>query len=245
MSERARVVAVVQARMGSSRLPGKVLWPLGGRPVLDWVLRAAAAAQLDEVVVATSVEPEDDAIEAFCAQRGVRVVRGPEEDVLTRYRMAADASGADAVVRLTSDCPLLDPALIDRVVELWRTTPGLGYAATTLHRTLPRGLDVELVSAGALRLADAEARGHHRVHVTSWLYRPGSSVPRMGVTIGPDASGFRVTLDEADDAVALDRIVADLGDRVVPFRELVAHLEAHPAIVALNAAIEQKALESG
>src|SRR5688572_27688686 len=99
--------------MGSSRLPGKVLRPLGGRPVLGWVVRAAQESRsLDEVVVATSVSPSDDDVVKLCAELGVPCVRGPEEDVLSRYLMALDAYPADGVVRLTSDCPLLDPAVI-------------------------------------------------------------------------------------------------------------------------------------
>lgn len=135
-----RVVAVIQARMGSGRLPGKVLIPLGGRPVLDWVVRAArSATEVDEVVIATSTSSADDEIAFAGARLGCRVVRGSEEDVLSRFVLAADASEADAIVRLTADCPLLDPALIDQVVRTWSRDPALGYVSTTLIRTLPEG----------------------------------------------------------------------------------------------------------
>lgn len=242
----ARVVAVIQARMGSSRLPGKVLRALGGRAVLGWVVRAAQlAAGVDEVVVATSRAAEDDAIEDFARAAGVAVVRGSEDDVLDRYVAAAAAHQADAVVRLTSDCPLLDPAVIGGVVALWRADPALEYVATTLVRTLPRGLDVELVAVPALRRAWAEATGHHRSHVTSWLYRAESLVPRGGAVFAPDASRLRVTLDEQADAELLDAVVDALGDRVIPVRELVSFLQSRPDIVAINRHVEQKALEQG
>ena len=127
---RLRVQGVVQARMGSSRQPGKVLRALGGRPVLGWVVRAAQAAQasgaLDRVVVATSSEPADDPVAELAARLGADVVRGSEQDVLGRFLVALDAfpdEPADAVVRLTADCPLLDPDLIATVVDSWRADP--------------------------------------------------------------------------------------------------------------------------
>jgi spore coat polysaccharide biosynthesis protein SpsF len=239
-----RVIAVIQARMGSSRLPGKVLRPLGGRPVLDWVLRAArSAASLDEVVIATSTAAADDAIADAGERWGCRVVRGSESDVLARFVLAAHLSDADAVVRLTADCPLLDPALIDQVVGVWRSDPTLSYVSTTLVRTLPRGLDVELLTRKALERADVAATAHDRVHVTSWLYREGSPEARAGLVIAPARPDLRVTLDTAEDAEMLDALVALLADRPPSWREVVDALVAHPEVVALNAAVEQKRLE--
>ncbi|HEY0216249.1 MAG TPA: NTP transferase domain-containing protein [Cellulomonas sp.] len=243
-SPRVRVVAVVQARTGSSRLPGKVLLPLAGRPVLGWVVRAALAAPgVDEVVVATSTAPGDDAVADLAADLGVRVVRGSELDVLSRFVAAREVTRADAVVRLTADCPLLDPDLIGAVVGAWRADPSLDYVATTLVRTLPRGLDVELVSAGGLATADAVAREHHRVHVTSALYATPGEHRTLGLVVAPDAHDLRVTLDTAQDADLLDALAAELGDAPVRWRELVALLRARPDLVALNAEVRQKALE--
>lgn len=242
----ARVVAVVQARAGSTRLPGKVLLPLGGRPVLDWVVRAArAAAGVDEVVVATSRTAGDDAVADLAQRLGVRVVRGSEDDVLSRFVTARDRTGADAVVRLTADCPLLDPALISSVVGAWRAEPGLDYVATTLLRTLPRGLDVELASSGALDAVDSVARGHHRVHVTSALYAQPGQFRTLGLVVAPDAHDLRVTLDTVDDARLLEAVVSELGDRPIPWRTLVALLRDRPDLVGLNAGVRQKAVEEG
>jgi spore coat polysaccharide biosynthesis protein SpsF len=240
----ARVVAVIQARTGSSRLPGKVLLPLAGRPVLSWVVRAAQAAPgVDEVVVATSTAPGDDAVAELATALGVAVVRGSELDVLQRFVAARDASGADAVVRLTADCPLLDPALIGAVVGAWRAEPSLDYVATTLVRTLPRGLDVELVSSAALDAADAAARDHHRVHVTSALYAHPGEYRTLGLVVAPDAHDLRVTLDTAEDAALLDALATALGDEPPAWRDLVALLRSRPDLVALNAEVRQKALE--
>ncbi len=246
MMSAPRVVAVIQARMGSTRLPGKVLRELGGRAVLGWTVRAAQAARLvDEVIVATSVLDEDDAIIAYAEDLGVRAVRGSADDVLDRFHTAIDGVEADVVVRLTSDCPMLDPQVIDDVVALWLNDRELDYVATTLVRTLPRGLDVELATRAALDRAWSEAEGFHRSHVTSWLYRDGSDARRAGIVFAPTASDLRITLDVEEDLALLTALTAIAGDRIVPHPELIALLRAHPEIAALNAEVEQKALEQG
>ncbi len=240
------MVAVVQARTGSTRLPGKVLLPLAGRPVLGWVVRAAQSAPgVDDVVVATSTASGDDAVAELAADLGVGVVRGSQDDVLSRFVLARETTGADAVVRLTADCPLLDPALIEQVVAAWRADPALGYVATTLVRTLPRGLDTELVSAAALATADARARDHHRVHVTSWLYAEPWRCRSLGIVVQPDCHDLRVTLDTPADAALLAAVVAELGDAPPAWADLVGLLRARPDLVALNTDVRQKSLEEG
>jgi spore coat polysaccharide biosynthesis protein SpsF len=241
-----RVAAIIQARMGSTRLPGKVLMSLGGRTVLEWVVRAArSASSVDDVVVATSTADADDAVASAAGALGCRVVRGSEHDVLARFLQAADVADADAIVRLTADCPLLDPALIDQVVSLWRRDPALGYVSTTLERTLPRGLDVELVTREALRRVDPHATGHDRVHVTSRIYASDSREPRAGIVVAPARAELRVTLDTPEDAAMLRRLIECLPDRPPSWREVVTTLDAHPEIVALNAGVAQKRLEDG
>jgi spore coat polysaccharide biosynthesis protein SpsF len=246
---RLRVNAVIQARMGSSRQPGKVLRDLGGRPVLGWVVRAAAASGvLDRIVVATTTKPADDPLAELAGELGADVVRGPEDDVLARFVLALDAGPAEppvAVVRLTADCPLLDPELIALVVDTWRSDPTWDYVSTTLVRTLPRGLDVELARADALRRLAETATGHDRVHVTSGLYAEPERFRLHGLTVDPPADDLRVTLDTADDAAALDALVAVLGDEPPSWRRLVAALRSRPDIVARNAHVQQKALEAG
>ena len=152
-----KTVAIIQARMGSTRLPGKVLADLAGKPVLAWVVRAARAALgVDEVWVATSTAAADDAVAAWCKANGVSVHRGSENDVLDRYAGAAKASGAAVVVRLTADCPLLDPAVIAQTVRL-RAMTGADYASNVDPPTWPDGLDCEVLTAKALFAAAAEA----------------------------------------------------------------------------------------
>ncbi|WP_138442502.1 cytidylyltransferase domain-containing protein [Sinomonas susongensis] len=242
----ARVVAVVQARMQSTRLPGKVLRDLGGEPVLAWVLRAARAAEgVDEVVVATSTEAADDAVAAFAEEHGTRAVRGSQDDVLGRFLLAAGESGADAVVRLTADCPLLDPAVISQAVALWRLDPTLDYVSTTQDRSLPRGLDVEVAAVSALRAADARREPHHRAHVTSALYEEGSGFGLASLSFRPPSDRLRVTLDTEDDARLLDELAALLPARPPRWRDVVRILAGRPDIVALNAHVEQKPLLEG
>ncbi len=240
------VVAVIQARMGSTRLPRKVLTPLAGRPVLGWVTRSLEACdELDEIVLATSTEAGDDALAAYAAQHGVRCVRGPERDVLSRYLLALEQTAADAVVRITADCPLLDPSLVDLVVAVWRSDPSWEYVATTLQRSLPRGLDVELVSAPTLRGLDESAVGFHRQHVTSLLYREPAGRRLLGLCVAPRADDLRVTLDTAEDLALLQAVTEALGDRIVGWAELVAFLRSRRDVVQLNAAVAQKSLEAG
>ncbi|KHL00672.1 spore coat protein [Sinomonas humi] len=210
------------------------------------MLRAARAARgVDEVLIATSTEPADDPVEAFADAHGTRVVRGSQDDVLSRFLLAARESGADAVVRLTADCPLLDPEIISQAVALWRIDPALDYVSTTQNRSLPRGLDVEVAAVSALRAADARHESHHRAHVTSALYEEGSGFGLASLSFRPPSDHLRVTLDTEEDARLLDELVALLPSRPARWRDVVRILTDRPDIVALNAHVEQKALLEG
>jgi glutamate-1-semialdehyde 2,1-aminomutase/spore coat polysaccharide biosynthesis protein SpsF len=165
-----KTVAIVQARMGSTRLPGKVLLDLAGQPVLAWVVRASRAALgIDAVWVATSTAAADDAVATWCAANAVPCHRGSERDVLDRYAGAARDSSADVVVRLTADCPLLDPAVVAQTVRL-RAVTNAAYASNVDPPTWPDGLDCEVMTAEALFTAANEAmRDIDREHVTPFI----------------------------------------------------------------------------
>jgi len=241
-----RINVVIQARTGSTRLPGKVLEDLGGHPVLEWVVRAAqAATQIDTVVVATSTLAGDDVVADLADSLGVPVVRGSENDVLSRYVAALDAYPADAIVRLTADCPLLDPSLIDAVAGVWAAAPTHDYVSTLVVRCLPRGLDVELVTARALRVVDRIAVGHDRVHVTSLLYAVPTAYRLLGVCVTPPANDLRVTLDTREDLALLRALVAELPDAPPAWSDVVAVLRARPDLVAINSGVQQKPLSAG
>ncbi|MFI6733621.1 cytidylyltransferase domain-containing protein [Nonomuraea sp. NPDC050451] len=239
-----RIVGIVQARMGSTRLPGKVLRELGGRSVLEWVVRAAReAGTLDELVVATTTEQADDAVVAECRRLGVSWHRGPVDDVLTRFMEALAGRRWDAMMRFTADCPLLDPAVIREAALVFRAVRGLDYLSTALTRTLPRGLDVEIVSRSALERADAEAADFHRTHVTSFVYSHPDDARLLGLAYQPVAGDLRVTLDTEDDWRLISRVVDGLGDRCVPFGTLVSWLRERPEVCGLNAHVRQKELQ--
>lgn len=237
-------VIVIQARMGSTRLPGKVLRPLAGRTVLGWVVRAAHTADLaDRVVVATTTRQSDDDVAEAARAAGAEVVRGDEQDVLARFLLALeDEDNTTAVVRLTADCPLLDPALIRACVRAYEVLD-VDYLSTISPRSLPRGLDVEVASVGALRRAGREADGVDRAHVTSYLYREPGRFRVAGLTFSPPADDLRVTLDTPQDAQAIEAIVDVLGDRPPSRQEVVAVLRERKDIVARNAEVRQKGLD--
>ncbi len=236
------VVAFIQARMASTRLPGKVLRPLAGRPVLSWVVRAATEAGCD-VVVATTTDPGDDVVAELCERLEVPAFRGHPDDVLRRYVDALEAHPSDPLVRLTADCPLLDPAVIVETVAGF--APGLDYVSNLLVPHLPLGLSVEVAAAAALRRADREATGVDRVHVTSYLYREPGRFSTAAVITDHDAPGYRVTLDTAEDLAALEAIVAVLGDAPPAVADVIDLLDHRPDIVAINAEVRQKAIEDG
>jgi spore coat polysaccharide biosynthesis protein SpsF len=236
------VNAVIQARISSFRLPGKVLRPLGGRSVLSWVVRAAARTHnIDTVIVATSDSAGDDPVAEEALRCGAEVVRGPLEDVLARYLLAVRTHPCDAVVRLTADCPLHDPALIAQVVGVWLADPALDYVSNVLVRRYPRGFDTELVRRDVLEAQDRTATGPHREHVTSDIHTRPGKYRLGGVLPGVDNSDLRVTLDTVEDARLLDELVAALGDGVPAWTDVVAVLRSRPDLVALNASVAQKA----
>jgi spore coat polysaccharide biosynthesis protein SpsF len=235
-------LGIIQARMGSSRLPGKVLRRLGGRTVLERVVRSAQqAGVLDELVVATTVEAADDAVVAECAAIGVPCYRGPVDDVLTRFLGVLDRHESDIVLRFTADCPLLDPGLVALAHRVF-VAAGVDYLTTSIARTLPRGLDVEVVRTPVLRALDALASEHHRTHVTSYIYTHADEFDVIGLTMQPDLSHLRLTLDTEDDWKLIEAIVGHFGDEPLAIRAVAAWLAERPDLTELNAHVLQKAL---
>ena len=237
-----RVVAIVQARMGSTRLPGKVMLPLLGEPILTRVVRRTGRARtLDDVVVATTTRPEDDAIVALVEAEGRPVVRGSETDLLDRYLQAARAHDADVIVRVTSDCPLIDPEVIDRTVLAFQAGD-VEYASNTLEpRTYPRGLDVEVIARAALERADREDRDPAwREHATPYIYRHPESFRLLRVAAEDDHADQRWSVDTPEDFALVERIYEALGRDDFGWREALAVVEAHPSWVSINRHVAQK-----
>jgi len=236
-----KVVAIIQARMSSTRLPGKVLADVCGQPLLHHVVcRARCARTPDQVVVATSDRPADDAVVRFCEMSSVPCFRGSEEDVLDRYYQAARHFQAETVVRLTADCPLLDPDVVDRVVRAF----GEGdrdYVSNTLDRTYPDGLDVEVFSFTALARAWREARlPSEREHVTPYIWKHPELFRLGNVKQEEDLSDLRWTVDEPRDLAFVRAVYRWLGPRSdFGMKEVLALLREHPELGRINAGIER------
>lgn len=196
-----KVLAIIQARMTSSRLPGKVLRPILGEPMMGrQIERLRHSTRLDELVVATSTDLTDDVIADYCATLGVRTHRGSLQDVLGRYAGALAALGpADHVARLTADCPLADWGVIDRVVGL-HLDSGADYTSNTVDRWFPRGLDVEVFKAELLPVIAAEAADpYEREHVTPFFYRHPERFDLKQFTQSPYEGNLRWTVDTPED----------------------------------------------
>ncbi len=233
------VVAVIQARMGSSRLPGKVLAEIEGRAMLEHVVeRVLACSAIHRVVVATTELPEDDELAARARALGVDVYRGSAHDVLDRYRGAAAAAGARVIVRVTADCPLLDPAVIGAVVGA--LDDGVDYASNTHVRTFPRGLDVEAFHADTLtRIARLATSAAAREHVTSFVLERPALFATRDVVAARDDSDLRLTVDTPGDLALVRAVARRFGAASTPYTAVVGFLRAHPDVRALNADVVQ------
>ena len=230
--------------MGSTRLPGKVMLDLAGAPMLARVVnRCRRAATLDEVVVATTMLAPDDPIVELCRAHDWPSFRGQEDDVLDRYYQAAQQSRAEVVVRITSDCPLIEPIIVDRAVEMFLAgQPELDYAANTLPpRTFPRGLDTEVVKMDALERAWAESADKpSREHVTYYLYSKPGRFRLRGMTNDHNLSHMRWTLDTPEDLELLRRIYDHFGDDLFAWTDVLKLLEARPEWLEINRHVQQK-----
>jgi len=205
------VVCAVQARMGSTRLPGKVLADLGNRPMLEFMLDGIRHLPVDHLVVATSTRPQDDAVADVVAAAGVEVVRGSESDVLARYCAVLDAFPCDAVVRLTGDCPLVDPDIVSDVLDLHQAR-GADYTSNVLPRTFPKGLDVEVIDAAVLRqAADESVDPGEREHVTPFVYRRPERFKLANLSNPEHLGDERWTVDTPDDLALVRHVVDRLG----------------------------------
>lgn len=231
---------IIQARMGSTRLPGKVLKPLSGQPVLFHVIdRCRQARRADSVSVATTDKSEDDTIEALCAKWNTPCFRRSSEDVLSRFYHTAQNLHAKSIVRITADCPLIAPELIDECMTVFERS-GADYASNTGEpRRLIRGLDVEVFSFQALSLAHTKATAlSDREHVTAYIRRNISRefkiVPVFAAEIYTGT--FRLTVDYPEDLILMEKLYAALAPRgaFIETRDAIAFLLSHPDIAAIN-----------
>jgi spore coat polysaccharide biosynthesis protein SpsF len=262
-------VAIIQARMGATRLPGKVLMDIAGKPMLVRVVeRVRQSTQVDLVVVATSSEPEDNEIETVCEQMDYACYRGDLHDVLDRYYQAARRYSADVIVRLTADCPLIDPGVIDQVLKAffdnevsvssrdagrkdlktWRGSFPWDFAANRLpppwHRTFPIGLDTEVCTFAALERAWNEAdKPHQREHVMPYLYEHEGLFRVLRIDHEPDYGHLRWTVDTSEDLEFVRQVYAFFqGNNDFSWLDVLALVESKPELIEINAGVRHKTL---
>jgi len=241
-----RIDAIIQARMGSTRLPGKVLLKVCGKTMLEHLLeRLKCAQRLSATIVATSTASQDDAIEGELKRLNTPCFRGSEEDVLTRYAGAARQFPADAYVRITADCPLFDPQLLDRMIERFAEV-ACDYLSNILERTYPRGLDAEIFKSAVLEEANVGAtRAHEREHVTPYIIEHTERFRLASFRGQEDFSHYRWTLDTPEDLQLIRAIYEALYPRNPHFstEDVLKLLAERPELAKLNAHIEQKKVQ--
>jgi spore coat polysaccharide biosynthesis protein SpsF len=249
-------IAIIQARMASSRLPGKVLLDIGGQPMLSRVVvRAQRARSVAQVVVATTTDPSDDPVERLCRERSYPCYRGSAQDVLDRYYQAARLHAAEIVVRITADCPAIDPGLVDEAVTalLGQVSPSGQQRATVYDfvanrlpppwgRTYPIGLDVEACTFAGLETAWKEAHlPHQREHVMPFFYENPERFRICLLNHDTDLSAYRWTVDTAEDLELMRQVYSRFDGRDdFSWLEVLALFEREPGLAQINAQVQHK-----
>jgi spore coat polysaccharide biosynthesis protein SpsF len=265
-----RTIAIIQARMSSTRLPGKVLLDINGEPMLVRVIERAKRAKLvDEVVLATTTDPSDDPVAEFCAERGYNFTRGSLNDVLDRYYQAARQYDADVIVRLTADCPVLDSEIVDQTISVQYSVVSGQYEEKfdfvanrlppPMGRTFPIGLDAEVCTFDTLEKAWKEAKEkHQREHVMPYLYE-GTNLQSatLNLATGVSPKGFRIalvnhipdygdlrwTVDTPEDLEFIREIFARFDNDDFGWKDILSLLEKEPELVKINANVHHKTLK--
>lgn len=240
-----KVVAIIQARMGSTRLPGKVMKEILGKPVILWDLdRISLSKLIDEIVVAIPYEKENDVIADTIKEYNDKIIitRGSEDDVLDRYYQAAVKTNADVVVRITSDCPLIDPVVIDQVIGQFLDND-CDYCSNSLTRTYPRGLDTEVFSFKVLEEAWNEAtKDYEREHVTPYIIENPDKFKLLNVANDIDLSHLRWTLDTKEDFELINAVYKSIFPKKQLFLmdDILELMNKEPELIDINRHIEQK-----
>lgn len=237
---------IIQARMTSSRLPGKVLRTIdneSGKTVIDSVVeRVKMAKGVDEIIIATTVNSDDDVLEDKAASYDVGCFRGSESDVLSRYYLAAKEAGLDEVIRITSDCPFLDPEIIGSLIDLHKSG-GKDYSSNCVRRTYPHGLDCEIVRFDVLeKIFNEQTDKFYREHVTSYITSHYDDFNVGSLESEEDNSGIRITVDTMNDYI-LTCVLNDLlkgCDDPYSYRTVVELFRTHPYLADINGEIMQK-----
>ena len=243
-----KIGAIIQARMTSTRLPGKVLMDIEGKPMLWHVVnRLKFSEKLDDIILAIPNTKKNNILEKFAKDNKVKYFRGSEEDVLSRYYKTAKKFKCDLIVRITSDCPLIDPQIVDLVIEK-HLKLNADYTSNTLKRTFPRGLGVEVFNFKVLKKAQKEAKeDYQREHVTPYIYEHPEifelqNIEAKGKLRRPD---LRLTVDTKEDLKLIREIYRYLYNpgKIFYTEEIIDLLDKHPELIKINANVQQKALK--
>lgn len=240
-----KTVIIVQARMTSTRLPGKVLMPIVNKPLLGYQIERMKRVTLaDEIVIATTTNDDDQPVIDLCEELSVPYFCGSEFDVLERYYGAARKYSADIVVRLTADCPLIDPVVVDKVIGFFKENRNdYDYVSNTLERTYPRGLDVEVFSFGTLEQVFQEAiLPSDKEHVTAFIYGHPDKYRLFNISNDEDCSAYRWTVDTIEDLQLVRNIIEHLCPTKPNFtmQDCLDLMKQYPEWKEINAHIEQK-----
>lgn len=243
-----KTIVIIQARMGSSRLPGKVMKKLGGKTVLEHVVeRVKRSKEIDEIIIATTIDDKDDVIQKEALRIGVKVFRGSESDVLSRYYYAAKENNADVVVRITSDCPLIDPVIVDKVIVFFKENDYLyvtNSSGDPQKATFPRGLDTEVFGFDYLEEAFLYAKeGYQREHVTPYFYEDGKEYYIYKDVV--DNSKYRWTLDTEEDWEFVQEIYSNLykGKHNFYMDDIIRLMNNKSHLFYINKNIQQKKIK--
>lgn len=245
MGKKNNIIAIIQARMGAERLPGKVLMDIVGRPMLWHIInRVRHSKYINKIIIATTTNKDDDQIENFCKTYNIDFYRGNEDDVLDRYYQAAELWNTDIIVRITSDCPLIDSDVINKVIYSYlKNKNNFKGASNVIRRTYPRGLDTEVISFSTLeRVWNDAKKDYQREHVTIYIYEHLDQFKMCSVENKENLSSFRWTVDEEKDLEFVRTIYKKLYQerKIFLMRDVLRLLEREPYLKEINKNIKQK-----
>jgi spore coat polysaccharide biosynthesis protein SpsF len=237
MENSMNTLAIIQARMASVRLPGKVLAEINGQPLIGRLIHRVSAAQsVDHIVVATTIDPSDDVLVNWCAAHKVDFFRGSVDDVLDRFWQCAQQNPAEFIVRVTADDPLKDPKIITQALSLCASDPSVDYASNTLQPTYPEGLDIEVIRFRALERAVHEASlPSEREHVMPYVWKNPDRFVLRGFGMQPNLSHWRLTVDKPADLEVVRRIYNHFADQpLIDYQSVIDWLTINPELLAIN-----------
>ncbi|WP_042239021.1 glycosyltransferase family protein [Neochlamydia sp. S13] len=240
-----KINIIIQARMGSTRLPGKVLQPIMQRPLLGYLIERVRRIQtMHTLIIATTTHSQDDVIASFCEKEKVNIYRGHEHNVLDRYYKTCCEYPADIIVRLTGDCPLIDPAIVDQALNLLlKKSASLDYVSNTQLRTFPRGMDVEAFNFSTLESAHHKATSKFDLeHVTPFIYKHPDLFHLANFVHMRSAANYRLTVDTPEDFLLVSKIFETIypTNRNFTLADILNVFKTHPQWKKINAHVKQK-----